>query len=154
MKFVSILVQHHAGPTGNVLICKNRDGAWEFPCDRVRVNETEEEAAERLGWEALGMKVVAGNRAMLGRKLPQDGVVEHLAEGNITHNTNSKFNFHVYYECVNKWQAEPKSDKYTEFKWVHPSELGEYEYAGDDKNFMAKYDPWINARVIPDVRML
>ena len=153
MKYVSILVQHHAGPTGDVLICKNSDGVWEFPCDLIRTNETDEEAAERVAWEQLGIKVTAGKRAMVGRKLIEDGVVEHLAEGNITHDTHSKFTFHNYYETVNKWQAEPKIGKYNEFKWVHPSELGEYEFAGDDKNFMAKYDPWINARAIPDVRM-
>ena len=158
MKFVSILVQHHAGPTGDVLICKNKDGVWEFPNDRIRTNETDEEAAERVAWEQLGLKVTAGKRAMIGRKTLNDGVVEHLAEGNITHDTNSKFVFRNYYECVSKWSmepfyAEPKAGTYTEFKWVHPSELGEYEFAGDDKAFMAKYDPWINARFIPDVRM-
>ena len=154
MKTVSVLIQHHQGPTGDVLICKNADGVWEFPHDRERTNETEAAAAARIAGEQLGMTVSVGKLAMRGRKKPSDGTVEHLPEGNITHNTNSKFNFHVYYECVNKWQTEPKSDKYAEFKWVYASELGEYEFAGDDKNFMAKYDPWINARAIPDVRML
>ena len=153
MKFVSILVQHHAGPTGKVLICKNSDGVWEFPNDRIRTNVTDEEAAERVAWEQLGMKVAVGKRTMVGRKLLNDGTVEHLAEGNITHNTHTKFNFRNYFEAVNKWQTEPKSDRYTEFKWVHPTELGQYEFAGDDANFMAKYDPWVNGRPIPDRRM-
>ena len=153
MKYVSVLVQHHAGPTGDVLICKNGEGIWEFPNDRIRTNETDEEAAARVAWEQLGVEVVVGKRTMVGRKLPQDGQVEHIACGNITHNTNSKYDFHNYFEAVNKWQTEPRPVAYTEFKWVHPSELGQYEFAGDDKNFMAKYDPWVNARFIPDVRM-
>ncbi len=153
MKYISVLLQHHAGPTGDVLICKNKDGVWEFPNGTVRTNETEEEAAARVCWEVLGVKATVGKLAMIGRKMPQDGYVEHIACGNITHNTNFKFNFHCYYEAVNKWQMEPKSDVYTEFKYVHPSELGQYEFAGDDKNFMAKYDPYINAEYIPDVRM-
>jgi hypothetical protein len=36
---------------------------------------------------------------------------------------------------------------------VHPSELGQYTFAGDDANFMAKYDPWIHGGEIPDQRM-
>lgn len=154
MDFVSVLIQHHAGPTGDVLICRKEDGAWEFPTDHVRTNETEQEAAERIAWEQLGIKVTAGVQLMVGRNLKEDGTVEHLKEGNITHNTHTKFNYHHYYAAVNKWQKEPAAGTYTEFKWVHPSELGEYDFAGDDKNFMAKYDPWINARFIPDVRML
>jgi ADP-ribose pyrophosphatase YjhB (NUDIX family) len=147
------LIKHHAGPTGDVLIGKNKDGVWEFPNDAIRTNESYEDAVERVAWEQTGIKAEAGIRLMIGRNLKEDGIVEHLYEGNITHNTHTKFNFHNYFEAVNKWQYEPKSDKYTEFKWVHPSELGEYEFAGDDKNFMAKYDPYINARFIPDVRM-
>jgi 8-oxo-dGTP pyrophosphatase MutT (NUDIX family) len=153
MEFVSVLIQHHSGATGDVLICKNADGVWEFPNDSIRTNETPEEAAERVAWEQLGMKTAVGDRLMIGRKYITDGKVEELYEGHITHNTHTKFNFHNYYAAINKWQTEPKDCKYKEFKWVHPSELGEYEFAGDDKNFMAKYDPWINARFIPDVRM-
>jgi predicted NUDIX family NTP pyrophosphohydrolase len=153
MEFMSVLIKHHAGPTGDVLICKNKDGVWEFPHDVIRTNETYEEAVERVAWEQVGIKADPGVRLMLGRNLKQDGIVEHIYEGNITHNTHTKFNYHNYFEAVNKWQYEPKSDVYTEFKWVHASELGEYEFAGDDKNFMAKYDPYINARFIPDVRM-
>lgn len=153
MKFVSVLIQHHAGPTGDVLICKNKDGNWEFPHDKVRTNETEAEAASRVAWEQLGMKVAVGKMAMIGRKYTQDGYVEHIACGNITHNTHTKYDYHCYYEAVNKWQTEPKSGVYSEFKWVHPSQLGSYGFTGDDKNFMAKYDPWINGREIPDCRM-
>ena len=150
---ISVLIQHHAGPTGDVLICKNADGVWEFPHGILRTNETEAEAAERIAWEQLGMKVVPGKLAMTGHKKPADGTTEHFMCGNITHNTNTKCNFHNYYEAVNKWQTEPAATVYSEFKWVHPSELGQYEYAGDDVNFMAKYDPWINARPVPDRRM-
>ena len=153
MKYISALIQHHAGPTGDVLIGKNSDGVWEFPHSTVRTNETEEEAVERMAWEILGMKVVCGKMTMIGHKMPQDGYVEHLYTGNITHNTHMKFDFHYYYEAVNKWQTEPKSDLYSEFRWVHPSKLGEYQFAGDDENFMAKYDPWINGNFIPDRRM-
>ncbi len=153
MKFVSVVIQHHAGPTGDVLICRKAGGAWEFPSDRIRTNETDEEAAERVAWEQLGMKVAVGKRAMIGRKKPQDGVTEHIACGNITHNTDSKFIFRNYYEAVNKWQTEPKAGTYDEFRWVHPSELGQIGFSGDDASFMAKYDPWVNGRPIPDVRM-
>ncbi len=79
--------------------------------------------------------------------------MEHLPEGNITHNTHTKDDYHLYMEAVNTWQSEPKAGAYAEFKWVHPSELGKYEFAGDDVNFMAKYDPWVNGRFIPDRRM-
>jgi predicted NUDIX family NTP pyrophosphohydrolase len=153
MTEISVLIQHHAGPTGDVLVCKKDGGTWEFPKGRVRTNETEAEAAERVAWETLGMKVTAGKLAMLGHKKPQDGYVEHIYEGNITHDTHTKCDFHCYYEAVNKWQTEPQAGTYGEFKWVHPSELGQLEFAGDDVNFMAKYDPWINARTVPDVRM-
>ena len=151
MDYISVLIQHHAGPTGDVLIQKNGDGVWEFPHDRVRTNEPMEDAASRVAWEQLGMKVTVGKLTMVGRKKPQDGVTEHIYEGNITHNTNSKDNYHSYYEAVNTWQTEPRTD--AEYRWVHPSELGQYEFTGDDVNFMAKYDPWINAREIPDRRM-
>ena len=151
MKTVSVLIQHHAGPTGNVLIRKNADGVWEFPYDRERTNETEEAAAARIAGEQLGMTVSVGKLALRGRKKPSDGTVEHLPEGNITHNTNTKDDYHLYMEAVNTWQSEPKTD--AECRWVHPSELAQYEFAGDDANFLAKYDPWINGRFIPDVRM-
>ena len=153
MEFISVLIQHHAGPTGDVLIGKNADGVWEFPNDKIRTNETYEEAVERVAWEQTGIKAAPGIRLMIGHNYTKDGTVEHLPEGNITHDTHTKHNYHNYFGAVNKWQYEPKTGKYTEFKWVHPSELGEYEFAGDDKNFMAKYDAWINARFIPDVRM-
>lgn len=153
MKYISVLIQHHAGPTGDVLICKNADGKWEFPHDRIRTMESGEEAAERLAWEQLGIKTTAGKMTMVGHKNPQDGISEHIPCGNITHNTNTKCDYHCYYEAVNKWQSEPKTGTYAEFKWVHPSELGQYEFAGDDAAFIAKYDPWINGREIPDVRM-
>ena len=39
MRFVSVLIQHHAGPTGDVLICRKKDGVWEFPTTKVRTNE-------------------------------------------------------------------------------------------------------------------
>jgi 8-oxo-dGTP pyrophosphatase MutT (NUDIX family) len=153
MIYISALIQHHAGPTGPVLICKNQNGQWEFPHDRVRTNETEEEAVSRLAWEQLGMRVTVGKLAMIGHKKPEDGAVEHILCGNITHNTNTKCDYHCYYEAVNTWQVEPKSEGYSEFKWVHPSELGQYGFQGDDQNFMAKYDPWVNGREIPDQRM-
>lgn len=153
MKTISVLIQHHAGPTGDVLICKNADGVWELPHDRERTNETDEAAAARIAGEQLGMTVSVGKLAMRGRKKPQDGVTEHLAEGNITHNTNTKDDYHLYYEAVDTWQSEPKTGTYDEFKWVHPSKLAEYDFAGDDVNFLAKYDPWVNGCFIPDVRM-
>ncbi len=153
MKIVSALIQHHAGPTGDVLICKNKNGVWEFPTTKIRTNETAEEAVIRLAAEQLRMTVKPGKLAMIGAKKPEDGYVEHFACGNITHNTNFKFNFHEYYEAVNTWQSEPAGDVYEEYKWVHPSELAQYEFEGDDKCFMAKYDPWVNAREIPNVRM-
>ena len=151
MKTVSVLIQHHAGPTGNVLIRKNADGVWEFPYDRERTNETEAAAAARIAGEQLGMTVSVGKLAMRGRKKPSDGTVEHLPEGNITHNTNTKDDYHIYMEAVNTWQTEPKTD--AECLWVHPSELAQYEFAGDDASFLAKYAPWVNGQFIPDVRM-
>ena len=153
MTEVSVLIQHHAGPTGNVLVCKNQNGVWEFPKTRVRTNETEPEAAERAALELFGMKVVAGKMILQGHKYIQDGAVEHIVCGNITHNTHTKCNFHCYYEAVNKWQVEPKAGTYTEFRWVHPSELGTLDFEGDDVKFMAKYDPYVNPAFIPDVRM-
>ena len=153
MKTISVLIQHHAGPTGDVLICRNADGAWGFPSDRERTNETDEAAAARIAAEQLGMTVSVGKLITRGRKKPADGVVEHLAEGNITHNTHTKDDYHLYMEAVNTWQSEPKAGTWDEFKWVHPSELREYDFAGDDVNFMAKYAPWVAGQPIPDVRM-
>lgn len=153
MKTISVLIQHHAGPTGDVLICQRADGVWELPHDRERTNETDEAAAARIASEQLGMTVSVGKLAMRGRKKPSDGVTEHIAEGNITHNTNSKDDYHLYYEAVNTWQSEPKSEKYAAFRWVHPSALADYDFAGDDVNFLAKYEPWVKGRFIPDQRM-
>ena len=153
MKYISILVQHHVGPTGNVLIGKNADGAWEFPNGRAYSTETEADAVKRIAWEVLGMDVIPGKLALIGHKAPQDGSVEHIYYGNITHNTHTKCDYRCYYEAINKWQVEPKSTVYSEFKWVHPSELCQYDFAGDDVNFMAKYAPWISGQEIPDRRM-
>ena len=153
MKYISILVQHHAGPTGGVLICKNKNGVWEFPNVKQRTTETAEDAVTRLAMEQLGMAVKPGKLIMIGHKNPNDGYTEHIACGNITHNTNSKDNYHEYYEAVDTWQTEPTNAVYDEYKWVHPSELGQYEFEGDDVNFIAKYDPWVNSRFIPDRRM-
>ena len=153
MKYISVLIQHHPGPTGDVLICKNKNGVWEFPSAKQYSNETPEDAAVRVATEQLGKAVKPGKLIMVGHKNINDGYTEHIACGNITHNTNSKEIYHEYYEAVNTWQTEPKKIVYEEFKWVHPSELGQYEFEGDDLNFMAKYDPWINAKFIPDRRM-
>ena len=153
MTEISVLIQHHTGTTGNVLVCKRPDGVWEFPHGTVRTNETDEAAAQRIAMEQLAMTISVGKLTLSGHKKPTDGTVEHIPCGNITHNTHTKCNWHNYYEAVNTWQTEPKSDVYTEFKWVHPSLLGTLEFAGDDVNFMAKYDPWVNGRFIPNVRM-
>ena len=153
MRFVSVLIQHHAGPTGDVLICRKKDGVWEFPTTKVRTNEYPPEAAERAAWEQLGMKITVGKMEMIGHKRPSDGFEEHIANGNITHNTNTKAFWHSYYSAVNKWQSEPQTGVYDEFKWVHPTELARYEFAGDDANFLAKYDAWVNGREIQNVRM-
>ena len=154
MKTVSVLIQHHAGPTGDVLICKKNGGAWEFPTTKVRTNEIPPEACERAAWEQLGMKIVVGKLAMIGRKMPSDGTVEHIACGNITHDTHTKALWHSYYEAVNKWQSEPQTGVYDEFKWVHPTELIEYGLEGDDAAFLSKYDPWIKGGFIPNTRMV
>ena len=153
MKTISVLIQHHAGPTGDVLICRKAGGAWSFPTDRERTNETDAAAAARIAGEQLGMTVSVGKLITRGRKKPTDGVVEHLPEGNITHNTHTKDDYHLYYEAVNTWQSEPKAGAWDEFKWVHPSELAAYDFAGDDVSFMAKYAPWVAGQPIPDVRM-
>jgi hypothetical protein len=79
--------------------------------------------------------------------------VEHIACGNITHNTHTKCDWHNYYEAVDVWQTEPRPGTYDSFMWVHPSELGAQEFSGDDKNFMGKYDPWIKGETVPNVRM-
>ena len=79
MNTVSVLIRHHAGPTGDVLICKNEDGTWEFPSGKVHVSETDEEAVERIAWETIGLRAKAGILAMIGHKDPSDGVTEHLA---------------------------------------------------------------------------
>ncbi|MCR4771892.1 MAG: NUDIX hydrolase [Oscillospiraceae bacterium] len=150
---ISVLIKHHQGPTGDVLLCRKGSGSWEFPSDRARVNETDEEAAERIAWEQLGMKIRVGKLTLSGHKNPQDGTVEHIACGNITHNTHTKCDWHNYYEAVDVWQTEPRPGTYDSFMWVHPSELGAQEFSGDDKNFMGKYDPWIKGETVPNVRM-
>lgn len=151
MKYISLLIKHHAGPTGDVLILKNANGVWEFPHGTIRSTETAEAAAVRVAADELGMVVKAGSLIMIGHKKPADGYTEHIACGNITHNTNSKDDYHEYYDALDIWQTEPKVC--CEYKWVHPSELGQYEFEGDDVNFMAKYDPWVNSQFIPDRRM-
>ncbi len=153
MNTISVLIQHHAGPTGDVLVCQRPDGTWELPCGVAHTNEPDAEAAERIARERLSMQIRVGKLQMTGRKAPKDGYVEHIYEGNITHDTHTKCNFHNYYDAVNTWQTEPKAGDYTAFRWIHPSELGGVAFEGDDKRFIMKYDPWINGRSIPDVRM-
>ena len=151
---ISVLIKHHQGPTGDVLLCRKGSGSWEFPSDRARVNETDEEAAERIAWEQLGMKIRVGKLTLSGHMNPQDGTVEHIACGNITHDTHTKALWHSYYEAVNKWRTEPQPGVYDEFKWVHPTELVEYGLEGDDAAFLSKYDPWIKGGFIPNTRMV
>lgn len=153
MTEISVLIQHRTGTTGKVLVCKNADGVWEFPHGAARTNETGEAAAQRIALEQLSMTISVGKLTMSGHKKPADGTVEHIACGNITHNTHTKEIFHEYYEAINTWQTEPVLNGYDEYKWVPASLLGQYEFEGDDSSFMAKYDPWVNAREIPDRRM-
>lgn len=153
MQYLSVLIHHHIGPTGKVLIAKNEAGVWEFPHGHVRECESDEAAVARVCQETLGMEVKADKLEMLGHKKPLDGTVEHIVCGNITHNTHTKCDYHKYYSAVDVWQTEPKPGVYTEFAWVHPTELGQYEFGGDDRAFMAKYDPWVNGKNIPDTRM-
>lgn len=152
MKTISILVKHHQGPTGDVLIGKHGD-TWCFPSGTVHTGETEKEAAARVAAEKLGLQVKVGDLVMIGRKKPEDGSVEHLYCGNITHNTHSKENYHVYYEVVNLYQTEPKCCCCEELRYVHASELKDYAFTGDDASFMAKYAPYVTPAYIPDVRM-
>ncbi len=153
MTEISILMRHHAGPTGDVLVCQRPDGGWELPRGYVHVNEAPEAAVTRTVWETLGVQAKAGQLMVQGRKYPKDGTVEHIPCGNITHNTHTKCNEHWYYEAVNLYQAEPKQGAYQGFRWVHPSELEQVELTGDDKAFLDKYQPWVNGQTIPDVRM-
>ena len=73
MTEVSVLIQHHAGPTGDVLVIKNADCTYTFPTGKVRCNETEAEAAKRIAWEVLGMDTIVGKMALIGHKKPEDG---------------------------------------------------------------------------------
>lgn len=140
-------------PPGDVLICKNNDGNWEFPHDKVRTNETEAEAASRVAWEQLGMKVAVGKMAMIGRKYTQDGYVEHIACGNITHNTHTKYDYTATTRLSTSGRPSRSPVCIPSSSGSIPLSLGGYGFTGDDKNFMAKYDPWINGREIPDCRM-
>ncbi len=153
MNTISVLIQNHAGPTGQVLVCRCAGTAWELPHGVARTNETGPEAARRIAWEQLSMTVSPGKLQMIGRKSPKDGYVEHIVCGNITHDTHTKCDYHEYYDAVDTWQTGPKVGAYTEFQWVHPSQLGSVGFEGDDKNFVAKYGPWKNGRTDPDVRM-
>jgi ADP-ribose pyrophosphatase YjhB (NUDIX family) len=139
MTFVSALIQDVAGPTGKVLICRKEGGAWQLPACKVFTSERPECAVARLAREQLGIGLKVGKLAMIGRHLRPE--------------TDTKHDYHEYYEAVNLWQKAPKSDVYREMIWVSPSELSNYEFEGDDKSFMAKYVPWINCKKIPDVRM-
>ena len=153
MNTISVLIRSHAGPTGEVLVCKTAGSHWELPHGTQRTGETPQQAAERIAWEQLSMKITVGSLQMTGHKAPQDGYVEHIVCGNITHNTHTKCDYHHYYDAVDLFQTGPKIGAYTEFQWVHPSELGGVGLTGDDGSFVAKYGPWINGRTIPDVRM-
>ena len=143
MTEISLLIQHHAGPTGDVLVCQRPDGVWELPKGYIRVNETPETAVQRTAWETVGVQAKAGKLITQGKKYKKDG----------THNTHTKCDEHWYYEAVDVYQEEPKAGAYSAFQWVHPSELGTVALQGDDQAFLRKYDPWINGRTIPDVRM-
>ena len=53
MTEITLLIQHHAGPTGDVLVCQLPEGGWELPKGYIRVNETPETAVARTAWETL-----------------------------------------------------------------------------------------------------
>jgi ADP-ribose pyrophosphatase YjhB (NUDIX family) len=138
MVTVSILVKDICGPNGKILVCRRKaDGVWELPSGKVRTNETPERFISRIAWEQLGVDVTVGILQMRGRKS----------------GPNALHNFHEYYEAVNTWGAEPKSDVYDEMTWVHPSEMSGCAFEGDDRAFLAKYCPWVTGGEISDVRM-
>ena len=151
---ISVLLQEHAGPTGRVLVLKDSDGGYRFPEGYVRVNESEAAAVERLVTEQFSVTAEAGRLLLIGHKKPADGYVEHLYEGNITHNTHTRCDYHCYYAAVRKWPEALSVPAGSELCWVLAEELGALSFAGDDADFLAKYDPWVNGREIPDRRML
>lgn len=138
MTTASVLIRDIAGPTGRILIGRRVPGGpWEFPSGKTRTGETSGRFVARIVWEQLGIDVSVGRLQMRGRKKTPEALYDD----------------HEYYDAVNIWKMTPKTDAFAETAWVHPSELSRYEFGGDDRNFIAKYFPWVTGGEIPDVRM-
>lgn len=138
MIFASVIVKDVKGSTGKVLICRRSPAdKWEFPCSKLRTNETPGRGVVRIAWEQLGMGVTPGILHMRGRRK----------------SPGTLYDFHEYYEAVNTWHAEPAGNVFSETAWVHPSELGQYEFDGDDKAFVSKYLSWITGGEIKDAKL-
>lgn len=75
---ISLLLQHHAGPTGDVLVCQRPDGGWELPKGYIRVNETPETAVIRTAWKHWAFRLRREKQIMQGKKYRKDGTVEHI----------------------------------------------------------------------------
>ena len=111
-----------------------------------------EEMAKEL---AENIMTLARNTLMVHLRF-MDRAISHLTltcDGEIPFATDGRALYYEPWTVLQRYQAEPNAGTYTAFRWVHPSELGLVELTGDDKAFLDKYDPWINGRTIPDVRM-
>ena len=133
MTHISVLIQNVAGPTGKVLIGKRDDGTWALPTDVLHTGEDPARACMRIAWEQLRVDVDVNKLEM--RALRKDGCG------------------HEYYSAVCARQQRPEDGWFVETAWVHPMELGRYEFGGDDGKFMAKYIPWLWCREVPDARL-
>ena len=133
MTHISVLIQNIAGPTGRVLIGKKDNGKWGLPTDTLHTMEDPARACMRIAWEQLHIDVHVSKLEMRG--LRKDG------------------GCHEYYSAVSARPQRPDEGWFAETAWVHPMELGQYEFDGDDEKFMAKYIPWLWCREVPDVRL-
>ncbi|MFH1349768.1 MAG: 8-oxo-dGTP diphosphatase MutT [Pseudomonadota bacterium] len=94
------------------------EGLWEFPGGKQEKGETLQECLERELREELGMKVRAENLVC---------TVEHEYE-------NRTISLHLF-QC-SYLSGQPMPLEGQETRWVHPKDLGEYNFPPPDYTFI------------------
>lgn len=110
---------------GSVLIAKRRAGfrlahKWEFPGGKIDHGETPEQCLQREMEEEFGIAVSVGE--FLGESIHQydHGGIRLLV-------------YRIYWEG-----GEMELRDHDEYRWVLPSELGEYEFTAADLPFVER----------------
>ena len=150
MNYISVLVQHHAGSLpATVLIGKNKEGVSGVP-QRMAVVQHRRDSRRRprpaSAWEQLWAcdSPTPASWPMVGHKQHEGRLcgAYRLRQHHPQH-PHSRATYHVYYEAVNTWQAEPPDHRsMRSSSGSTPPSWGSTSLPATTINFMAKYDPW------------